>query len=299
MENIATTSEIKSLIVDVSEKINQKNLLDFAHTTLDINNIEYTDTDIIYCNFLEYSKQYQFFIFSNNFKYMIIELLNNLDVKSKHSKELKTFSLYITRTFFVIYKNDKLYTYQTINQEYTKDELLSFINKSFNITITKIYELKDSELKKITENIEERRVINSLLNINKKTTKNFVIYLSYLFLCILSMLVYLSYESKNLENDKLKKMDTAKKEYSEISKILKFKPFRSEYEKLISTTKKFKLKIVSINYNNDSINIKLSTKNKDNIYLFLNDYEDNLLGNSIVKHDTKNIFDSIVNVKIN
>jgi len=99
MKDIALPSDIKSIIVDVSEEIQKKNLLNFVYTSLDLNNIDYSSNDIIYSNFLEHSKQYQFFIFSNNFKYMIIELLD--DEYSEDSSN--SFRLYIAKNFFVIY----------------------------------------------------------------------------------------------------------------------------------------------------------------------------------------------------
>ena len=233
---------------------------------------------------------------------MIIELLSFQDKKneeSEHLKDLNSFKLYISKTFFVIYENDKLYTYQTLNQEYSKDELLHFIKKSFNITISKIKDIKDSDLEKISENLEYKKTISSFFNRNRKNNKSFILYLVYVLLCVCSTVIYSNYEKNNLLNDKLQKIDTAKKEYLKISKKLKFKPFKNEYEKLIASTEKFKLKINSINYNKESMSIKLSTKSKNNIYFFLNEYKESLLGNSIVKHDTKNIFESTINVQIN
>lgn len=301
MKEIARTSDIKSLIVDVSEEITQKNLLNFACTTLDLNNIEYSSSDIIYCNFLKYSKQYQLFVFHNSFKYMIIELLNNQDKKIEKLNDSCIFRLYISKAFFVIYENNKVYTYQVLNQEYSNEELLNFINKSFNITIFEVIEINDIELNKIVENDfdNEEVISSSFLNINKKSNKSFLLYLFYLLLCILSTIVYDTYESKLLEDKKLSEINTNKKEYIKTSKILMFKPFKSEYIKLINTANKFNLKIISFTYNHESMNIKLSTKKKDSIYSFLNDYQKNLLGNSIIKVDSKNIFVGTINVKIN
>lgn len=301
MKNIARTSDIKSLIVDVSEEITQKNLMTFAHTTLDLNDIEYSSNDIIYCNFLKYSKQYQLFVFNNCYKCMIIELLDNQYKKVEKLNDLSSFRLYISKAFFVIYENNKLYTYQVLNQEYSTDELLNFINKNFNITILEVSEIKDIELNKIIEDdIDTKKVISSsFLNINKKSNKSFLLYLFYLLLCIFSTIVYDTYESKLLEDKKVNKINANKKEYLEISEVLKFKPFKSEYIKLINTANRFNLKIISFTYNPGSMNIKLSTKKKENIYSFLNDYQKSLLGNSIVKVDSKNIFVGTINVKIN
>jgi|GEM_PF-1021057 len=299
MKNIAALSDIKSLIVNVSEEITQKNLLNFAHTSLDIDGIEYSSIDIIYCNFLKYSKQYQLLVFPNNFKHMIIELLNYQDKKRDELKGLITFRLYITKTFFVIYENNKLYSYQILNQEYSKDELLNFIDKNFNIVISEINEISDIELKNITENIDDNEIISSFSNINRKSNKSFLLYILYLVVCVFTTIIYESYENKLYNDKKLNKINTDKKEYLEISKILKFKPFKTEYIKLINTANKFNLKIISFNYSPGNMNIKVSTKKKDSIYLFLNDYQNNLLANSIVQLNSKDVFVSTINVKTN
>lgn len=299
MKEVATNSDIKNLIVDVSEEIRAKNILKFAHTTLDINDIEYSSKDIIYCNFLEYSNQYQLLIFSNSFKYMIIELLNYEDTISEESSDLLIFKLYISKTFFVVYKNLKLYVYQTLNQEYSKDELLSYIHKNFNINISVVRELDNTKLNKITQSIDINNIVSSFSNINKKNNKIFILYLLYLFICIFSTIIYKNYESDIFKDNQLKKINNDKKEYLKISKKLSFKAFEPDYKKLISSAKKYNLKINSLNYNSKSINIEVSTKKKASIYLFLNEYKDFLLGNSIVKNDSMNIYLSTINVKIN
>ena len=158
MKKIAAHSDIKSLIVDVSEEITPKNILNFAHTSLDINNIVYSSSDIIYCNFLKYSKEYQVLVFNNSFEHMIIEVLNYKDKEIDKLKHSITFILYITKTFFVIYENTKLYTYQLLNHEYTRNELLEFIYKNFNITICEIKELNEIELENNIESLEKIQI---------------------------------------------------------------------------------------------------------------------------------------------
>lgn len=297
MKNIALTSDIKSLIVNVSEEIKKKNLLDFVYTSLNINNIDYSSNDIIYSNYLEHSSQYQFFVFPNNFKYMIIELLNEVQEEYQENKDLNSFTLFISKSFFVIYKNYKLYAYQVLNQRYSEDELFDFISKSFNITINNIYNLNDSILSKLEGNAENKK--HKFININKKSNKSFLLYILYLIICISFVGFYKTYESKNLENAKLHKIKLANNEHLKISKMLKFKPFKKEYKRLINTTKMFNLKILSFDYNPEIMKIKLSTKKKESIYLFLNEYQKSLLGNSIVKLDSKDIFIGTINVKPN
>ena len=136
-------------------------------------------------------------------------------------------------------------------------------------------------------------------NINKKNNKSFLLFLSYLFFCILSTVLYKTYDNKSFQNDKLERNKALKNEHLKISKTLKFKPFNTRYKRLINTANKFNLKILSLDYNPEVTNIKLSTKKKESIYLFLNEYQKSLLGNSIVKVDSKNIFIGTINVKSN
>jgi len=295
MENIAKSSEIKSILVGVSEKIRDKNILNFAITSLDLNNIEYSPNDKIYCTFLKHSNQYQIFVSDNSFKYMIFELIYD-----ENPNDDNTFTLYITKDFFVIFNDNHLYTYQKINQQYSKEELIEYISKSFNISITKVKEIDEIRLHEIMQKKEPSIDISYLQNINIKGKKSFYFYLLYLLICILSMFIYKNYEEENFNKQNLHKLQESKEKYFKILKVLKYTPFEIEYTKLIQTIKELDLKLISFSFTSKNINIKVSSNNKDNIYLLLNHYRKSLLGNSIRKSDSsENIFIGVLNVKIN
>ncbi|WP_121627808.1 hypothetical protein [Poseidonibacter antarcticus] len=295
MENIAKNSEIKSILVGVSEKIRDKNILNFAITSLDLNNIEHSPNDKIYCTFLKHSNQYQIFVFDNSFKYMIFELIYD-----ENPNDDNTFTLYITKDFFVIFNDNHLYTYQKINQQYSKEELIEYISKSFNITITKVKEIDEIRLHEIMQKKEPSIDISYLQNINIKGKKSFYFYLFYLLICVLSMFIYKNYEEENFNKQNLHKLQESKEKYFKILKVLKYAPFEIEYTKLIQTIKELDLKLISFSFTSKNINIKVSSNNKDNIYLLLNHYRKSLLGNSIRKSDSsENIFIGVLNVKIN
>lgn len=291
MKNIALSIDVKSIIVDVSQEILEKNILDFTYSSLELNNITYKSTDKIYCNFLQYSNQYQIFVFNNNFEYMIFELLSN-------TKNLD-FTLYISKDFFVVFEKNKFYTYQKTNQEYLEDELLEYINKNFNISITTIIKFDENEVNKIIENKDFNLYKSNLKNINIKSNKTFLLYLSYLLICVLGTFFYQEFEEKSLHKDRAIKQNLAKKEYSKTIKKLKFTPYEKEYEKLIKTINKLDLKLVSLTYSNSRMKIKVHSKKKNNIYVFLAAYQKRLQSNNIRKLTSKNIFESILNVKIN
>ena len=291
MKNIALSVDVKSIIVDVSQEILEKNILDFTYSSLELNNITYKSTDKIYCNFLKYSNQYQIFVFNNNFEYMIFELLSN-------TKNLD-FTLYITKDFFVVFEKNKFYTYQKTNQEYLEDELLEYINKNFNISITTIIKLDENKVNKIIENKDFTLYKTNLKNINIKSNKTFLLYLFYLLICILGTFLYQEFEEKSFHKDRVTKQNFVKKEYSKTIQKLKFTPYEKEYEKVIKTINKLDLKLVSLTYSNSRMKIKVHSKNKNSIYVFLAAYQKRLQSNNIRKLTSKNIFESILNVKIN
>ena len=295
MKNIATIADVKSILVNVSEKIEDKSILSFAQTSLDLNNIEYSDSYNIYCTFLKYSNQYQIIVFKSTFKYLIFELIHFCE----NTQNSDTFTLYITKDFFVIFNDNHLYTYQKINQQYTKKELLEYISKNFKIIITNVKELDENILNEIVERKDFNSDISFLKNINQKTKKAFLLYVFYLFACISSTIFYISYEEEAFNKKKLFEQKEAKDKYLKTIKELKFDPYEIEYTKLVKIINTLGLKLISYNYISGIMNIKISSKNKNNIYEFLNHYKRSLLGNSISKSDSENIFVSVVNVKIN
>ena len=295
MKNIATIADVKSILVNVSEKIEDKNILSFAKTSLDLNNIEYSDSHCIYCTFLKYSNQYQIIVFLSTFKYIIFELIYS----STDTQETGTFTLYITKDFFVIFNNNRLYTYQNINQQYTKKELLEYISKNFKITINSVKELDENILNDIAERKDFDLGISFLKDINQKSNKSFLLYIFYLIICISSTIIYINYEEEAFNKKKQLEQEEAKNKYLKNARLLKFIPYETEYTRLIKIINTLELELISYRYISGIMNIKISSKEKNNIYLFLNHYQKSLLGNSISKPSSENIFVSVVNVKIN
>ena len=295
MKNIAVNADVESILVNVSQKIEHKNILSFAKTSLDLNNIKYASSDNIYCTFLKYSNQYQIIVFKSTFNYIIFELIHS----NEDSQKSDTFTLYLTNDFFVIFNHNSLYTYQKINQRYSKKELLEYIFRNFNINITNVRELDETTLNEILEKKDFNFDVSFLENINKKSKKTFLLYLFYLIVCISSTIIYKDYEEKAFNKEKFFEEKEAENKYLKTLKILKFNPYEAEYTRLIKTINMLGLKLISYTYISGIMNIKISSKKKNNIYLFLDHYQKSLLGNSISKSDSENIFVSVVNVKIN
>lgn len=295
MEYVARKLDIKSILINVTEEISKNSILDFAVSSLNLNNIEYSPSDNIYCIFLEYSMQYQIIVFNNKFKYIIFELI--FDNKINVQKNI--FSLYIAKDFFVIFRGKSLYTYQEISQEYTKEELIEYIFRNFNISIKDTKVLNESDQEKIIKSNIDNSNFSFLKNINIKSKKPFYIYLGYIIICLLSLFLYRTYEKEIYKKEELFKIQEDKRKYLNTIKILKFKPFIFEYSELINMINNLNLELISLTYGYKTMKIKVSSRNKNNLYLLLKHYKNNLLENSISKQESKNIFIGVFNVKSN
>jgi len=295
MEYVARKLDIKSILINVTEEISKNSILDFAVSSLNLNNIEYSPSDNIYCIFLEYSMQYQIIVFNNKFKYIIFELI--FDNKINVQKNI--FSLYIAKDFFVIFRGKSLYTYQEISQEYTKEELIEYIFRNFNISIKDTKVLNESDQEKIIKSNIDNSNFSFLKNINIKSKKPFYIYLGYIIICLLSLFLYRTYEKEIYKKEELFKIQEDKRKYLNTIKILKFKPFITEYSELINMINNLNLELISLTYGHKTMKIKVSSRNKNNLYLLLKHYKNNLLENSISKQESKNIFIGVFNVKSN
>ena len=77
--------EIKSLFIDVSEEIENKNLKKFIFTSLKLNNFEINKNDFIHVNFISELKQYQVLIFPKEYKNTIFQIFELFYLEQKDS----------------------------------------------------------------------------------------------------------------------------------------------------------------------------------------------------------------------
>ena len=67
MINYISTEQIFSLELDVSEEIDNNSLKNFVTTSLNLNNKEYSNNDLIYATYLQELKQYQIILIDNSY----------------------------------------------------------------------------------------------------------------------------------------------------------------------------------------------------------------------------------------
>jgi hypothetical protein len=290
MQNFVYSNDIKSFFIDVSEKIETKNLNKFITTSLKLKNITINKNDFVHINFISELKQYQVLIFSNEKKaiFQIFELFY-LD-----KKELLEFDLYVWEEFFCIYKNGEFYYFQKLETQILIDDLLEYINKFFLINIDNCKIIDKTYFQDLQTNYLQKNTKTKLENFNKR--KDFGFYIYFLYIGIIfysSIFVYDDFLQTNKNEPITNEYDIEKlkKEYV-FSSILK------DYKNLSEQLNQYNLNIISFEYKEDKVKLVLSSNSKSNIYSFLTILKDNLISQDINFFENKNIYESTIHVKL-
>ena len=284
--------EIKSLFIDVSEEIENKNLKKFIFTSLKLNNFEINKNDFIHINFISELKQYQVLVFPKEYKNVIFQIFELFYLEKKDSN---SFDLYFTNEFFCLYKNGKFYYFQTIQSQIFIEDLIEYINKKFFIKLDNYKTFDKKSLENLKNEYLEKSVNNKLESFNLKKDYSFKIYLFYLLIIIFSFSFYfydnqLNKEEKNeikVENN----FEKLKKEYS-------FTSISSDFDSLIELVKKYNLNLKSFEYKENKQKIVLSSSSKSDIYAFFNELKDNLISQEISYFENEKIYESVIYVKL-
>ncbi|WP_164468919.1 hypothetical protein [Aliarcobacter cryaerophilus] len=180
----ANSNDIIVVDIEVTEKIDDRYLKSFVLSNLKLKNISLENCDKLYVNYLEYPKEYQVFVVNSQFIFFDFEVFYSY----YENKDFEGFELLIYSNFFLIVKDNKFFYYQKINQDLNQDDFIKFLNKKFNINISKIKVVSKDEFEKLKkEFIQKNQKINNK-NINKdglkyidlKSNFSFYIYIFYL-----------------------------------------------------------------------------------------------------------------------
>jgi hypothetical protein len=288
MLDFALTNEIKSLFIDVSEEIENKNLKKFIFTSLKLNNFEINKNDFVHINFIFELKQYQVLVFSKEYKNAIFQIF---ELFYLDKNDLNKFDLYFTNDFFCLYKNTKFYYFQKIESHFEINELIEYINKKFTLKIDNYKIINNSQLEELKNSYLEKSFKNRVQNFNKKDDYSFKIYLFYLVVILISFVFFLENkdETKNnfiLENE----FDKLKYEYV-------FSSFNTDFNFLIKSLQKYNLNLKSFEYKENRIKINFSTISKPDIYELFSNLKDRLISQEINYLENEKIYEVIIYVK--
>ncbi|MDX4028549.1 hypothetical protein [Aliarcobacter skirrowii] len=288
MSFIATVLDITIVDFEVKEKINDNFLKDYISTNLNLKNIKIEKNQKIFINFVEKTKEYQLFIVDKSFKYFEYEI-----IKEIKEFDFIVFSLFICENFFVIFKDKKLYYLQKINQKIENSELLTFLDKKFNIDFKYIKNLSKDDLKILEDDFlrkSKKSYKQELKRVNLSKDFSFYFFVLYIFIFTIFSI---SYFKNEYEKDfALKNIDP-----NMILKNHEFVSFEDRFYKVLKDANSTFVDIIIFDYKTDFAKIVVESPNKDNINNFLNSFN-KIEQSSINFLDDKDIFRATIDVKL-
>ena len=288
MLDFALTNEIKSLFIDVSEEIENKNLKKFIFTSLKLNNFEINKNDFVHINFIFELKQYQVLVFPKEYKNAIFQIF---ELFYLDKNDLNKFDLYFTDDFFCLYKNTKFYYFQKIESHFEINELIEYINKKFTLKIDNYKIINNSQLEELKNSYLEKSFKNRVQNFNKKDDYSFKIYLLYLVVILMSFVFF--FENK----DETKNNFIVENEFDKLKNEYIFSSFNTDFNFLIKSLQKYNLNLKSFEYKENRIKINFSTISKPNIYDLFTNLKDRLISQEINYLENEKIYEVIIYVK--
>jgi hypothetical protein len=291
MLEIAPNNQIKSLLIDVSEEIENKNLKKFVSTTLNLNNIVLNKNDFLYINFISEINKYQILIFPKEFKYMVFQIFEQLYI----DKNINKYDLYLTESFFCLYKNGSFYYSQKLESKVIIEDLISYLNKIFSIKIDSYQFIDEFQQKKLEKKYLESNEKNIIQNFNIKNSHSLKIYLLYIFLLFSFCAVV--FENK-LENSQKEDSEiNIKNDFEKLKKEHLFNSFSNFFNELFLIFVKYDFDLESFEYKENSLKIVFSSSLKTNIYSFFNEIKEKLISQEISYLEKEELYKAVVYVK--
>ena len=294
MNDILPINKIVYFEIDVSEKIEGKNLKDFIFTSLSLKNIPYSTQDKLLVNFITQLNQYQIFILDKQYSYFEFQIFELLYEDNKFVDDI--YDLYICDDFFILYKNAYPYYFQKITNEINSNEYIEFLNKKLNISVLNYKRVDNKEFEILKADYQNKKEKSTLKFIDIKSDYSFKIYLVFLFF-ILILFFSLIYNFKNqdlvekIESNSEIKIEELKKKYKFVSVEKSIQPFFIGFEK-------YELNLKKMEFKENNMKIVIESFHKETIYSFLEDYKKEVINYSINYFEDKKIYEAVLNVQI-
>lgn len=291
MSNFAQANEIKSILIDVSEEIENKNLKKFIFTSLKLKNLIINKSDFVHINFISELNQYQILIFPTQYKNALFQIYE-LFYLDKNS--LESFDLYLSENYFCLYKNGEFYYYQNIESEILINDLIEYINKNFSLKIDNHKIINNAYEEELKNDYLEKKLNNKLINFNSKNSHVFGIFLVYILTLILSSCLF----SLNNQIDSENKNEIGSDSYDKLKNEHIFISFSSNLNELADLLNKYHLNLKTFEYKENRIKVVLSTPTKADIYSFFSELKTNLISHDINYFENEKIYESTIYVKL-
>jgi len=272
-----------TLSICVTEEIKPSKVLTFIRTQIKLRQLLITQKSYFYFVFLPQVLKYEIIVFSN----LEDAYSTNFFSFFKFCQNDDTFTLFITSCFFTIYQDKKLLLVKKISNTSLED-IESYIEQTYKIKHLKIVHIEDKQQKlKFEDEKELKKSIKKKLYryVPDNSLKYFLIYVTSVVLFFLFYL-YETYQLKSLKTkEPLIKNYTLLTKEEIIYKKHTNKNFPHTLIKFLDFIEKKKIELKSIEYLNNTLQLKLSSKSKKNLLEVLEYSQSNLKLKSI-KHDS-------------
>lgn len=293
MSIYASNNEIKSLLIDVSEEIENKNLKKFIFTSSKLNNFEISKNDFVHINFISELKQYQVLTFPNCYKNTIFQIF---ELYYLDEKDLNKFDLYFNDDFFCLYKNGKFYYFQNLQSKIFIEELIEFINKKFSITLDSFKVIQKETCEELKNEYSKKALKNKLENFNIKNDYSFKIYLFYI-LIIISYFAFYLYENQ-IKNEENETKIVEENQFDKLKKEHFFTSISLDFNNIVELLGKYNLNLKSFEYKDNKQKVVLSSFIKSDIYSFFAELKDNLITQEVNYFENEKVYEAVIYVKL-
>lgn len=288
MDSFYSIEDIEIIEIEATEEIEKKNLKSFISTFLELKYINLSIDSKVILNYIKELGIYQLLILNSNFKHLELELFSKIYEENNQ----KNIIAFLYRNYFLIFKNSKFYYLQKIEENIKIAELMSYLNKNFEIDLQTLITIDKESLYLKKDEFLQSKNKNSIefLSLNKNYS-----FLSYIFyLLILTIFTLFFYTNENIEI----KSDVQNFDTSNILENYKFNSFEDKARKIIYKLNQKNLNLIGFEFDTNILKLEINSKNKEDIYKFLEDNEIVFSSSNIDFIEDKNIFKASLDVKI-
>ncbi|MCT7560972.1 hypothetical protein [Aliarcobacter butzleri] len=290
MKKILPQEKLTLLEIEVSEKIDNKNLKNFIYTNFKLKNITTNKNDKTFLIYIKELKKYQIFILNEKYDFFEFQVFEQF---YENKEEFGKVDLYLNEDFLCLYKNSKIYYYQKLNQIIQKDELIEFLNKKLQINIDNFKQIDKNEIEKLKNSYLEKNIKQNLSFLNLNQDYGFIFFVLYLIVILIFSFFIFSNEEKieQIENKEEITIDILKHKYE-------FQSFQEKLDLIIQDINTNSLDLQSLEFKQNRLKLILTSSKKEDLYQFLEKNNKNITFSSINLLENSNLYEAVIDAKI-
>jgi hypothetical protein len=264
---ILDANKISTLSIKVSEKIEEKNILQFLRTNILNSELEFSKDSYFYYTYLHDTLSYEILLYDKLTNDIILEPFLFINDSSNSKNDTVITKVFITDNYFVITQNNKFLLLKHISNT-IKDDIVVYIKQMYKIEPFEIEYITQEELLEI-KRTKSKSVPNSSFPLySKKSFAIFLIFLLTTFSLFLFMILVSYYSYQDNTKIILPNKDIQKVVYHNrpLEKIIK----------LFSYIKSNKIQTTKISFSHNKIKTTLQHSNKTQLIDFMNIYKNKI-----------------------